>query len=103
MLENQSFEDIKIESKYNILTLEDLSLTISDFKTKIGYDYFKDFKVMINYVNITSNNTSKDLDFFMLVKNKEKLTTIYTMNNKKVGCVYENKRIGSINALLPSF
>lgn len=103
MLENQSFEDIKIESKYNILTLEDLSLTISDFKTKIKYDYFKDFKIMVGLVNITNNNTSKDLDFFMLVNNKDKLTTIYTMNNKKVGCVYENKRIGSINALLLSY
>lgn len=104
MLENQSFEDIKIESKYNILTLEDLSMTISDFKTKIKYDYFKDFKVMINFVNTeNNNNTFKDREFFMLVNNKEKLTTIYTMNNKKVGCIYKNKRIGSINALLASY
>lgn len=103
MLENQSFENIKIESKYNILTLEDLSLTISDFKAKIGYDYFKDFKVMVSLVNITNNNTVKDIDFFMLASNKEKLTPIYTINNKKVGCMYKNKRSGSINALLSSY
>lgn len=101
MLENQAFENIKIESKYNILTLEDLSLTISEFKAKIKYDYFKDFKVMLESISITDNNSDKDLLFFMLFNSKDKINTIYTINNKIVGYTYENKRVGSINALLP--
>lgn len=101
MLENQAFENIKIESKYNILTLEDLSLTISEFKAKIKYDYFKDFKVMLESISITDNNSDKDLLFFMLFNSKDKINTVYTINNKIVGYTYENKRVGSINALLP--
>lgn len=101
MLENQAFENVKIESKYNVLTLEDLSLTISEFKAKVKYDYFTDFMKMVEFVNITDNNSIKDLSFFMLFKNKDKLHTLHTMNHKVVGYTYENKRIGSINALLP--
>lgn len=102
MLESQSFEDVRFESAYNVLKLEDLSMTISQLKEKIRYNYFNDFPKMVNHVFLTERNTAKDKVAFSLLcgNNIECLQSISTINEKTVGFVYEGKRVNIYHSLL---
>lgn len=102
MLESQSFEDVRFESAYNVLKLEDLSMTISQLKEKIRYNYFNDFPKMVNHVFLTERNTAKDKVAFSLLcgNNIERLQSISTINEKTVGFVYEGKRVNVYHSLL---
>lgn len=102
MLESQSFEDVRFESAYNILRLEDLSMTISQFKEKIRYNYFNDFPKMVNRVFLTERNTVKDKIAFSLLcgNNMAGLQSVSTINEKTVGFLYEGKRVNTYHSLL---
>jgi len=102
MLESQSFEDVRFESDYNILKLEDLSMTISQFKEKIRYNYFSDFPKMVKDVFLTERNTEKDKVAFSLLcgNNTDRLQFISTINEKTVGVLYEGKRVNTYHSLL---
>lgn len=102
MLESQSFEDVRFESAYNVLKLEDLSMTISQFKEKIRYNYFNDFSKMVKDVFLTERNTEKDKIAFSLLggNNINSLQFISTINEKIVGLLYEGKRVNIYHSLL---
>lgn len=102
MLESQSFEDVRFESAYNVLKLEDLSMTISQFKEKIRYNYFNDFSKMVKDVFLTERNTAKDKIAFSLLggNNTNSLQFISTINEKIVGLLYEGKRVNIYHSLL---
>lgn len=100
ILENQAFDDILIYGANNILKLEDLGMTISQFKDKLHYNFERDFIFLVKHLSLEDCNNINTILFYKILKGEIDIKTRHAINNKEIGYIFNDKKYFNSVALI---